>query len=216
MPLTEEPDGRTQARDRQQERGPAVGHLAGQPGSPRAERGEVDRDLRRGGDRQPERPVRALGRGRKAFTVQQPTYLPCHGRQPFDGRSELHVVEPLGQRRAAGPETEHEASTRDLVERRGQHRDAGWGTPPHVEYAGAQRDPAGTSRDLGQQHRGVVAPPLGEEEGVVPQVFRTLRDMEHDRAPGFHRGQADGEALPGHACTLRPVCAGVQTATPVV
>ena len=164
----------------------------------------MDRDRRRRGHRQPERPVRALGRGVEAFAVQQPTYLPCHRRQPVDGCRERHVVEPLGQRRAAGPEAEDEAATRDLVERRSQHRDAGWGTAPHVEYAGAERDPAGTCRDLGQQHRGVVAPPLREEEGVVTQVFRPLRDMQHDRAAGFHRSQADSEALPGHACTLRP------------
>ncbi len=68
-----------------------------------------------------------------------------------------------------------------------------WASTPDVENTRADPDPARPGGDLGQQHTGVVAPPFSEEERVVPELLGSLRDVQHDVAPGFERSQADGK-----------------------
>ena len=91
--------------------------------------------------------------------------------QPRDGGSEQRVVQALGELWAAGAQAEGEPAVRYLVQAGGEHGNGRGAAAPDVEYPGAESDPAGAHRDLGEQHGCVVAPPLGQVEGLVAELF---------------------------------------------
>ena len=90
---------------------------------------------------------------------------------------ELAAVEALDDARAARADAEDEATLADLVERGRRHRERARGAAAHVDDAGAELDALGVDRHLGEQRDGVVAPRLGEPEGVVAELVGELRGL---------------------------------------
>ncbi|QWZ10780.1 hypothetical protein KRR39_09455 [Nocardioides panacis] len=200
--LLEQPDAVVETGQRHQERAPSVGELTRQSYGLGSERGQVDRDRGLRDDGQLQGTGGPLDGRFEALAGQQSAYLPRDRAEPLDGRSERHVVQALRQWWAAGSEPEHEPVTGDLGEAGGQHRDAGRCASPDVDDAGAEGDPVRPARDLGQQHPRVVTPALGQEERVVPQLLRPVRDVQHDLAPRFEGRQSDRQPSGGHAVSF--------------
>ncbi len=197
----EQLDARGQAGDRQQEREPAVGQLTGDPGRGRPQRGQVDPQPGARIGAQPQRPVLPGRRRQQPVPGQQPPHLPGRRGQPPDRVLERRVVQALGQLRAARAQPQLEPAAGDLVQGAGQHGQAGRAAAPDVEHAGADPDPVGPGGHLGEQHRGVVPPALGEVERVVAELLGAPGQRQHHGAAGLHRGQRDGERA-GHGVLL--------------
>jgi hypothetical protein len=95
---------------------------------------------------------------------------------------------------AARAQLEGEPSCRHLVQAGGEHGD-GCGAPaPDVRHFGAETDPAGADRDLGEQHGRIVAPSVGQLERVVAELFCPRGDVQYNFAAGFEWGEPDREA----------------------
>ena len=140
-----------QPGQRLQERHPGVGDLARQPHGGRTERGQVQRHRRRGGQPQP-------AGARSTVTARSPSSSArtCRAVAPSrrTGARNSHVVQALGELRAARAEAEGEPAAGHGVQARRQHRDARRAAPPHVEHAGAQLDP----RRCGSRSRRAARP----------------------------------------------------------
>lgn len=149
----------------------------------------------------------------EALALEQPAHLPRHSVETLDRLGELEVVESLGERRAPCTEPQHEPVGRDFRKAGGEHGDGGRRAPPDVQDPRAEGDLACPRRNLGEEHARVMSPAFGHEERVVPQGFRAIGQVQHDRTPCLHGCQSNGKLSSGHHSMILECPTDVQAPT---
>ena len=92
----------------------------------------------------------------------------------------------------ARPEPEDETPARELVHRRGGHRDGGRGADEYAADGGAEADAAGPERAGGEDRELVAAVPLRDPRGLVAERLRPLRAIG-DLGGGEPAGKRDSD-----------------------
>ena len=81
----------------------------------------------------------------------------------------------------AGPEPEDEPAARELIHRRGRHRDGGGGPNVHAADGGPEPDAAGPECAGREDCELVAAMPLGDPHRFVSERFGPLRAVDNFR-----------------------------------